>query len=376
MKAPVPNGIISALNERRRSGALRTLIPHSSGVDLCSNDYLGLARILQTGATGTGGATGSRLVSGNSNMHEELEHFLAAFHGAEGALLFGSGYEANLGLLGSLGKRTDTIIYDELIHASMRDGARLSPARSFSFRHNDPLDLRTKIANARGEVYVTVESLYSMDGDRAPLSEILSVCEEKGAFLLVDEAHATGVYGAHGEGIVQEQGLEDRVFARVHTFGKALGYRGAVVVGSEPLRSYLINFARSFIYSTAPDTATLETIRRAYELQASMTEERTQLKERITFFRDCAKSYPHLRFLESDSPIQGIILPGNDTVLRTEEKLASCGFFARAIRSPTVPIGQERLRLCLHAFNTHREIADALEIVASSQPREHLSHVV
>lgn len=375
MKAPVPNGIISALNERRRSGALRTLISQSSGVDLCSNDYLGLARILQTSATGTGGATGSRLVSGNSNMHEELEHFLAAFHGTEGALLFGSGYEANLGLLGSLGKRTDTIIYDELIHASMRDGARLSPARSFSFRHNDPLDLRTKIANARGEVYVAVESLYSMDGDRAPLSEILSVCEEKGAFLLVDEAHATGVYGAHGEGIVQEQGLEGRVFARVHTFGKALGYRGAVVVGSDPLRSYLINFARSFIYSTAPDTATLETIRRAYQLQTSMTQERTELKERISFFRDCAKSYTHLRFLESDSPIQGIILPGNDTVLRTEATLASLGFFARAIRSPTVPIGQERLRLCLHAFNTHKEIADALEIVASSQPREHLSHV-
>ena len=311
------------------------------------------------------GATGSRLVSGTTRAHEDLESFLAEFHGAPSALLFGSGYEANVGLLSGLGARHDTIIYDELVHASMRDGIRLSAARSYSFRHNDLDDLRSKIAQARGDVFVAVESLYSMDGDTAPLGDLCSLCEEVGAFLIVDEAHSTGVYGKRGEGLVQSQGLHTRVYARVHTFGKAVGYRGAIVVGGETLREYLINFARPFIYSTAPDLLTMRYIDRAYRLMADAHEERARLRELIAGFRLLPSEFPSLTFLASDSPIQGVVLPSNERVLAAEGALQGSGFFAKAIRSPTVPPGSERIRLCLHSFNTLEEVRDCLSRIAT-----------
>ena len=373
MKVRLPKGLQKALEARHTSGALRSLQTSRGFVDLCSNDYLGLARILamQAGEPSIGpGATGSRLVSGNTPDHEALERFLASFHGTESALLFGSGYEANIGLLGCLGSRTDTIVYDELCHASMRDGIRLSTARAFSFRHNDLDDLTSKLNAARGDVFVVVESVYSMDGDLAPLRELAELCTLRGAFLVVDEAHATGVYGDKGEGLVQALGLTDSLFARVHTFGKALGFRGAAVVGSRELHSYLQNFARSFIYSTAPDAGTLATISTAYGLQAEMKRERGALRELISQFRDLTRVFPNLSFLQSESPIQGVIIPGNERVLRVEEALAAGGFSARAIRSPTVPQGAERIRLCLHAFNTRDEIERALSIIASAVSEE------
>ncbi len=363
MKPLLPNSFLRALDERRAGAALRSLSSNHGGVDLCSNDYLGVARILGAEAaqlSASGGATGSRLVSGNTPEHEALESFLATFHGAPAALLFGSGYEANLGLLSNLGGRHDTVIHDELVHASMRDGVRLGQARSFSFRHNDPDDLRQKISAARGEVYVAVESLYSMDGHQAPLQDLVAVCREKGAFLVVDEAHATGVFGERGEGLVQALGVADQVFARVHTFGKALGFRGGVVIGAAELREYLINFSRPFIYSTAPDLRSLDMIRLAYELQAGMEVERAKLRGLVEAFRALTEEFPMLQFLESDSPIQGIIVPGNREVLAAEAALAEQGYFARAIRSPTVPAGTERLRLCLHAFNTEVELRSAV----------------
>lgn len=366
MNPALPTSIVNALNERTQEVALRTLAVNQGGVDLCSNDYLGLARILGRQAAigrNSGGATGSRLVSGNTAEHENLESFLAAFHGSQGALLFGSGYEANIGLLSALGGRHDTVIYDDLVHASMRDGVRLGQARSYSFRHNDPEDLRQKMKAARGEIFVAVESLYSMDGHEAPLRELAGVCREKGAFLIVDEAHATGVFGERGEGLVQSKGLGDEVFARVHTFGKALGFRGGVVVGSAELRQYLINFSRPFIYSTAPDSLTLATIRSAYELQAGMDDERLVLFSLIRAFRAMRQEFPALQFLESESPIQGIVVPGNHSVVAVESALAQQGYFARAIRSPTVPAGTERLRVCLHAFNSEAQLREALEVV-------------
>lgn len=369
MKPALPTSIVNALSERKHEVALRTLAINRGGVDLCSNDYLGLARVLgRQRSTGTnfGGATGSRLVSGNTEEHEELESFLAEFHASQGALLFGSGYEANIGLLSALGSRHDTVIYDELVHASMRDGVRLGQARSYSFRHNDPQDLRQKLKAARGEVYVAVESLYSMDGHQAPLREIAEVCRESGAFLIVDEAHATGVFGAQGEGLVEFHGLCNAVFARVHTFGKALGIRGGVVVGPAGLRHYLINFSRPFMYSTAPDARTLTTIRAAYELQAGMQAERRALFSLIRAFRAMRHEFPGLNFLESESPIQGIVVPGNPSVVAVEEALAQQGYFARAIRSPTVPRGTERLRLCLHAFNAEDELREALAVVQAA----------
>jgi 8-amino-7-oxononanoate synthase len=373
MKASIPNGICEALRERREEGALRTLVKPGTGIDLCSNDYLGISRLLVPEAGS--GATGSRLVSGNSAEHEALEAFLAEFHQAEAALVFSSGYEANVGLLGSIGSRGDTIIYDELVHASMRDGVRLSAARSFSFRHNDPCDLRKKIAHGRGEVFVAVESIYSMDGHDAPLRELVEVCRERGAFLIVDEAHATGLYGSRGEGLIQSLNLQPETFARIHTFGKALGYRGATVVGSKELREYLINFARSFIYSTACDSAMVRTIRRAYDIMRELNQERAELFDRVQFFKQLREHNPGLAFLISDSPIQGVIIPGNSSVLRAEEELKRHGYFARGIRSPTVPSGQERIRLCLHSFNSREEIAGAVGLLASHARQGGLSHV-
>lgn len=370
-----PKSIQKALDDRRKSYALRQLVPVTGGIDLCSNDYLGISRKLASMHLapsceyGVLGATGSRLVSGTTRAHEDLESFLAEFHGARSALLFGSGYEANVGLLSSIGTRHDTIIYDEFVHASMRDGIRLSAARSYSFRHNDLEDLRRKVAQARGDLFVAVESLYSMDGDIAPLRELCELCEELGAYLIVDEAHATGVYGKRGEGLVQREGLESRVYARVHTFGKGVGYRGAIVVGSEALREYLVNFARPFIYSTAPDLLTLRYIDTAYRAMADAHEERARLRALIDGVRVLPVEFPALSFLQSESPIQGVVLTSNERVLAAEEALQGAGFFAKAIRSPTVPPGSERIRLCLHAYNTLDEVRECLARIADSLPR-------
>lgn len=364
-----PKSIQEALRLRRDAHALRSLVPVIGGVDLCSNDYLGLSRILaKTQIDGEGdshvlGATGSRLVSGTTQIHEDLEDFLAQFHRTDAALLFGSGYEANLGLLGSIGTRHDTIIYDEYSHASMRDGIRLSSARSYSFRHNDLDDLRKKIAQGRGDVFVAVESLYSMDGDTAPLRALCDLCDEMGAYVIVDEAHATGVFGEHGEGLVQSEGVQGRVFARVHTFGKAVGYRGAIVVGSEQLREYLINFARPFIYSTAPDLLTLRYIDLAYRLMANAKSERETLRAAIEEFRALSGEIEGLEFLSSTSQIQGVIIPSNTAVLAAEALLQDAGIFAKAIRSPTVAEGAERIRICLHAYNTREEVRETLSIL-------------
>ena len=366
-----PKSIQEALRHRRETQALRRLVPVCGGVDLCSNDYLGLSRKLAElnlaleSKHGMMGATGSRLVSGTTQAHEDLEDFLSQFHNASASLLFGSGYEANLGLLGSIGTRHDTIIYDEYLHASMRDGIRLSNARSYSFRHNDIEDLRRKISAARGDVFVAVESLYSMDGDTAPLRALCELCNEVGAHLIVDEAHATGVFGDHGEGLVQSLGLSSSVFARVHTFGKAVGYRGAIVVGSETLREFLINFARPFIYSTAPDLMTVRYIDVAYRLMSKAHQERAALRALVDGMRDLQRECISLKFLASDTPIQGVIIPTNEAVLAAEARLQDAGFFAKAIRSPTVPQGSERIRLCLHSFNTLEEVRESLAIIAN-----------
>jgi 8-amino-7-oxononanoate synthase len=368
-----PRSIEEALIARKSDGSLRSLAPVTGIVDLCSNDYLGLARRLSdyslpgSALSGPLGATGSRLVSGTTETHEAIERYLAQFHQTPAALLFGSGYEANLGLLGCIGNRRSTILYDEYAHASMRDGIRLSHSRGYSFRHNDLDDLRRKIRQARGEVFVVVESIYSMDGDSAPLAELCDLCDEIGAYLLVDEAHATGVFGAHGEGRVQELGLSERVFARVHTFGKALGYRGAVIVGSELLRDYLINFARSFVYSTAPDVATLGYIKKAYQLMSQADTERSALRELVATLRARMDQFPELTFLRSDSPIQGVIIPSNGAVVQAEEALKEAGFFAKGIRSPTVPVGRERIRICLHSYNTIDEVVGLLNVLQDKQ---------
>jgi 8-amino-7-oxononanoate synthase len=254
----------AALERRRQAHSLRTMAPVAEGmVDFSSNDYLGLARdahLLEQAHAKVmqlrplrGGATGSRLLSGTHAYMCEVEDKLASVFDAEACLVFNSGYQANTALLATIPQRGDTILCDELIHASLREGARLSFAGRHYFRHNDLNDLEQRLQKAKGHCFVVVESVYSMDGDRAPLKEILDLCGQYGAHVVVDEAHSTGLWGARGEGLLCVEGLHRHpaLLARVYTFGKAIGGHGACVAGSRLLIDYLVNFARAFIYTTA-----------------------------------------------------------------------------------------------------------------------------
>lgn len=371
---------IRALTERletyQQVGLLRQLRMADGLVDFCSNDYLGFARSDKLKACirqadglhieARTGATGSRLLAGQSLLADEVEQELARFYRTETTLIFNSGYDANLGLLSCLPKAGDVLLTDELIHASMIDGARLSYATRLRFRHNDLNDLATKLQQAthsfpEGQVFVAVESVYSMDGDVAPLVELVDLCEQYGAALLVDEAHATGIYGPNGEGLVVALGLQERVLARVHTFGKALGIHGAAIVGPTVLRNYLINFARPFIYSTALPPHSLLAIQCAHQYTQMGQHVRQQLRERLAYFRQGTRSIlPTSVWTDSESPIQCLIIPGNERARHVALEAQRAGLDVRAILSPTVPVGQERLRLCLHAFNTTDEIDQLL----------------
>jgi 8-amino-7-oxononanoate synthase len=351
------------LDERRSSGTYRVLKPENDFIDFCSNDYLGFARSIalknsiatevQDHPQSLNGSTGSRLLSGNLQYAEDLEKSIAAYHGYQSGLLFNSGYDANLGLLSSLAQRGDTIILDELIHASAIDGARLSYASRYSFKHNDIDSLEAKLKLAKGNCYVVIESVYSMDGDTPPLLDILNVTEKYGASLIVDEAHAVGLYRA---GLVSELGLQNRVFATLVTFGKALGGHGAIILGSDALRQYLINFARPFIYTTAPSFHQLAAVKMAYELLNDTGQEIIRLKNNIKLFKEQISPKTTHPLLSSDSPIQCIVFGSNDKARDMANTLQSQGLDVRAILSPTVAAGTERIRICLHSFNETRDM--------------------
>ncbi|WP_214070699.1 8-amino-7-oxononanoate synthase [Mucilaginibacter sp. dw_454] len=358
------NYIKTRLDQRRQDGGYRSLKPENNLVDFCSNDYLGFARsaVLQhmlaeeiENHPHLNGATGSRLISGNTVYTEDLEQEIADLFGAEAGLLFNSGYDANLGLLSSLPQRGDTIITDELIHASLIDGARLSHANRYTFKHNDLASLETKLQNAKGLIYVVTESIFSMDGDSPKLEAMLALTEKYQANLIVDEAHAVGLYKT---GIVSNLGLQDRVFARVITFGKGLGCHGAIVLGTNLLRQYLINYARSFIYTTAAPFHQLATAKSAFRLLQTSDLQIDELNKVIELFKKtiATKSGSEYALIDSDSAIQCILLKNNDKAKATAAHLQAKGFDVRAILSPTVAEGSERIRICLHAYNTADEI--------------------
>jgi 8-amino-7-oxononanoate synthase len=355
------------LDKRRAQNAFRQLrLPAPGAIDFCSNDYLGLARsaalqeavhALLQARPFMHGSTGSRLLAGNYAWIEEAEAMLAGFHAAEAALIFNSGYDANVGLFSAVPQKGDTILYDQLIHASIRDGMRLSLAQNFSFLHNDVADLRKKLQRATGNVFIAVESVYSMDGDMAPLADLVALCNETGAHLIVDEAHATGVIGAKGEGLMQHLRLD--CFARVHTFGKAVGCHGAVVVGSKVLRDYLVNFSRSFIYTTALPAPAVAAIMASYDLFPYMQEAREHLHSLITrFSSNVAGALP------SETSIQAVIRSGNTATRELAASLQASGLDVRAVLHPTVPKGKERLRIVLHSFNTTQELDKLIEQLA------------
>lgn len=373
--------LAEALEQRRQSNSLRRLSPpNPSFTDFCSNDYLGLARssvvrdrvlqewekLSQENATQWLGSGGSRLLAGDSSYAEQLEKELAGFYRSEAGLLFNSGYAANTGLFSALPKKGDTVLYDELIHASVRDGLRMSAAKSWSFQHNDVVHLEALLRKAEGAVYVAAEAVYSMDGDECPLEAIVSLCEQYGAALILDEAHSNGLYGGEGEGLAVAKGLHDKIFARVMTFGKAPGCHGAFVAGSNDLRDYLVNFSRPFIYSTALPVHDLAVIHAAVNSFRVMHEARRKLSELIAYFRGNLSGKTHFELLPSASAIQAVLIPGNEEARAVAENCRKEKLDVRAILSPTVPAGEERLRIILHSFNTTAEVDQLIKVIAKS----------
>ncbi|KAI8380998.1 pyridoxal phosphate-dependent transferase [Radiomyces spectabilis] len=374
---PLDMQLEATLAKRRKIAKIRRLVVNPEGtIDFSSNDFLGLAysqllrdEFLQElhSMKYILGSTGSRLLDGNSKYVEDLEHKIAQFHKAEAALIFNSGFDANSGLFSTLPQKGDIIIYDELVHASVHEGMRMSRAsHRLPFKHSDIDDLKRileKVVPMRDKnVFIAVETVYSMDGDVAPLQDIVDLLKyywphRDNGYLVVDEAHGTGVYGKHGRGVVNQLGLEKDVFARLHTFSKALASNGAVILGSKTLREYLINYARPLIYSTFMPYSSLALIKCAYSILGSGQTEPIQdhLKIIIQRFRDTIR-LPVGTLLASSSPIQGVVLNGNEAVRALAGYLNRKGFIVKPICSPTVPKGQERVRICLHGHNTLEQV--------------------
>ncbi|MES2412019.1 MAG: pyridoxal phosphate-dependent aminotransferase family protein [Bacteroidota bacterium] len=377
----LPKSLQQKLQQREANNALRQLPVADNIIDFASNDYIGFAKnetifdethqYLRDKNCKVNGATGSRLLSGNHPLYNEAEEYLSKFHRAEAALIFNSGYDANVGFFSSVPQRNDIILYDELCHASIRDGIQMSKAKAYKFSHNDLEDLEKQIQkftihHSPFTIYIVTESVFSMDGDCPNMEELTKLSEKYNAYLVVDEAHALGVFGDQGEGLVQSLGLQDKVFARIMTFGKGLGCHGSAILGSQELKSYLVNFARSFIYTTALSPHAVATILQSYKHLTKEKEAIQKLKSNIVFFNQ-EKMRLGLKpmFVYSKSTIQCAIIPGNEKVKNIANQLRQKGFDVRPILSPTVPEGQERLRFCLHSFNSETEIVNVLELLAT-----------
>jgi 8-amino-7-oxononanoate synthase len=353
------------LQQAEKLGQMRILKPRW-GEDFCSNDYLGFSGDEALKAACREelehvpfGASGSRLIRGELAIFAEAEKELAQFCGRETALIYASGYQANVGLLSALLTSEDLVFSDSLNHASLIDGIRLSGAKKVIYDHGDMTRLRAAMVenrNSNGLKVVVTESVFSMNGDRAPLVAIADLAEEFDALFIVDEAHATGLWGnlcqGQGGGLVQELGLSERVFASTHPAGKAMGMSGAWICGDSRLREYLINFSRSFIYSTAPSPILPAVLRATVQFWKQVGPERVrELTKRMEFFQS---------YFPSESAIIPIVVGDNRRAVKLSEELLEAGFEVRAIRPPTVPEGRARLRLTLrwnHSWESLEHVA-------------------
>lgn len=352
----IPIGIDSALSKLKEQDKLRTLkTTHSERIDFTSNDYLGL-RTPNQKAISLGqfmGSGGSRLLGGNFSEHEKLEDFAKEWLQSESALLFNSGYEANLGVLSSLPGREDLILYDARCHASLKDGIRLSLAKKFPFISLEDLEQKLKLPGRN--IFIVTEALYSMDGDWCALKEIISLkAQRENCWIILDESHSTGILGKEGIGLACHLGLNAEILIRIHTFGKACGISGAVVLCPEALKVFFLNHARTFIYTTAMPPFFAETIERQLQRTRESETERLILWENIQFWN-------HISGKNFNSPIIPWIIPGNTACKEIAQNLQAKGYEIRAILSPSVPIGSERLRIILHVFNSKAEIQSLYE---------------
>ncbi len=380
----IPSKLLNILASRKKEETFRQLNSINGLIDFLSNDYLGFAtnetlfsktfQLLLNENVASNGSGGSRLLSGNHKLYIILEPLLATFYKSNAALVFNSGYDANMGLFSAIPQRGDLIFYDEFVHASIREGIRMSNAKAYSFSHNNLNSLKEKVDlnSARNEndelvIYVVTESVFSMDGDTPDLKAFAKYTKANGFNLIVDEAHAVAVLGKNGEGLITSLGLENEVFARTVTFGKGFGCHGAAILGSQDLKDYLVNFAKPFIYTTALTPHTLATIITAHTFFKELSEEpKLKLKENIEFFKKQINSQKiNQLFTPSDTAIQGCIIPGSKKAKLVSKKLIDKGFNVKAILAPTVPEGQERLRICLHSFNSKEEIGLLVKLLAS-----------
>ena len=380
-----PKKLHQLIENRKKAKSIRSLSENTDLVDFSSNDYLGFAKseeiydaahhLLKNQHFKHNGATGSRLLSGNHTLYGLVEKQISEFHNSESALIFKSGYDANIGFFSAVPQRGDIIIYDELIHASIRDGLKMTLAKHYKFKHNDLKDLEgllkrhsAKTVETSTCLYVVTESVFSMDGDQPDLIAVSNLCAHYQAFLVVDEAHAVGVFGKHGAGLAHHSNLSNAIFARIVTFGKSLGCHGAAILCSDQLRLFLINYSRSFIYTTALTPHTLASVHASYKFLENEKGylQLVSLRENIEHFKVEIDRYGLSQyFIKSHSAIQCCLISGNDNVKEISAKIRNNGIDVRAILSPTVPSGKERLRFCIHAYNTKKEISEVLTLLST-----------
>lgn len=361
---PLEDELRAALLAFEREG-LRRSLRLARGVDFASNDYLGLSRdprlrerTIERLRSGPLGAPASRLLGGTEALHLEFEAELARFKGTEAALLFPSGYQANLAVLTALLGPEDRAVSDDLNHASIIDGLRLSGAHKVVVPHLDleAVEAALRVPHFGGRTFVVVESLFSMEGGPAPLDRYAELAERYGAALIVDDAHATGLYGAErGSGLLEERGLEKRVAAVVSTFGKALGLWGAFVAGPQVVIDWLVQRARPFVFSTAVPPLLVHAARSAIEIAAAEPWRRRRTIELAEGLRERLRQ-SGMRVLGARSPIVPVVLGSNERAVEVAGALEEHGFDARAVRPPSVPPDTARIRLSVHADRSQEEV--------------------
>ena len=359
--------------DARRDQGLERVLRGPGGIDFSSNDYLGFSadvafrkRVLDRLGEGPLTAPSSRLLRGQTERHRQLEERLARFKGTEAALIFPTGYQANIGVLGSLVRADDTLLSDQLNHASLIDGMRLSRATRVIYPHLDADALASRLAvpSGSGRRFIVTESLFSMDGDVAPLDDYADLAGRYGAYLIVDDAHATGVFGdARGSGLTEAFSVAERCVAVVSPFGKALGAFGACVAGPKEVVDAMVNGARSFIFTTSLPPLVLAAVETALDVIAEEPERRVRVRELADRLRLRLRE-SGLEVPDSDGPIVPVLCSEPDVAMDVAAAAQRAGYDVRAIRPPTVPQGSSRVRLSVHADHTQDQIDDLAAVLA------------
>lgn len=371
----LPENLSQRLENYKQNNSFQKLPVFNNPVDFSSDDYIGFSKsetifrqvhsYLVENEIFQNGATGSRLVSGNHSLYQITEHFIADFHDSETALIVNSDYDTNIGFFEAVAQENDVVLYDELCHALIKDGIEMSKAKSFQFIHNDAEDLEQFILKfPNTNIYIVTESVFSLDGDSPNLEEFIILSEKYNCYLIVDESSALGVFGENGEGLIQYLQLHNSVFARIISFGKGLGCYGSVILGSAELKEYLVNFSENLLQSTALSPHSVATIFTAYQQLKIENEAIKELRQNIVFFNQ-QKNLLGLKpmFVHSKSAVHTAIVPGCENIKQLSEELQNKGYDVQSILPPFVPEGQERLRLCLHSYNSQEEINRVLELI-------------